>query len=201
MGGKPGCLLLDEDEWRSFFVEGGQASLTQGRGILLPGVFIFSPDRKDAILKLDRGFVQGDETVLPLNIDAEGGSWLVTVRRKVPDFLFGRLHLVAVALYVLVPCLLVWLPVLARVRKSPEKTGKSLEFRYYAGTAAASFLFFGCAMIQLMMEDSVSFPILLLSVMALAAMILMLFVARELLLRERKRRAPLSETSFHPSEK
>ncbi|MCC8148949.1 hypothetical protein [Akkermansia sp.] len=159
---------------------------------------LFSPDRKKAILKLKRGFFLGNETVLPLDIAAGGESWLTTMQRNVLKFLFLRFPLVIIALGILVPCLLVWLPVLARVRKFPQKTGKMLEVGYYAGTAVASFLYIGCGLIHLGKEDDVSLLVFLFSVISLPAVVLMLFIAWILLSREKARSAQFLEIPYLP---
>lgn len=149
----------------------------------------FSPDRKEAVLGLDRDFGRDDKAVRPLHIAEGGESWMTMVERNVPEFLIFFFILATFGLCVLAPCLLVWLPVWAQVKKSPEKVGTALKFWYYAGTIGGSLLFFSCCILAITLESSISGAFLLfLGISALLAAV-MLSIARSCLSRQMKRGA------------
>lgn len=159
----------------------------------------FSPDRKEAILGLDRDFSQKGQEALPLDIAEGGGSWMTAVKKNVPGIFIAAFCFVALGLCVLAPCLLVWLPVWARVRKAPEKTGKGLKFWYYAGTVAASLLLFSCCMLAMSLESSVSGVFTLFLIVLGVVTAPMLIIAQVCLPLEKKKDAVPAEVSFPPS--
>lgn len=139
------------------------------------------PEGNHCLLALDRSVAERDDPVPALDIAEGEGTWWGKIREYMPEWFLSAFSLGVAGLCVLAPCMLVWIPVLDRMKNSPDATGTWLKFWYYAGTVAGSLLIFSCSFVLTGRRDSPSPFLLFLPVMALVGMAVMLKVAGVLL--------------------
>lgn len=112
---------------------------------------LLASDEHSCLLLVNAEPSMNSKSLLPLEIkkmDWRLDHWMNDTLR---DSFWMVLAIIGLCLFC--PCLLVWLPMLAQMRRSHAKPDKRMIFGYYAGTWAGMLLFPLCLVLSLVVTN------------------------------------------------